>query len=170
MDKRWIYIIIIAIIGVGCLYFIAESSTIIGSANTDLDKFLLKVPDSFNIEKSTDTQIRLINRQSGERINILFLGTGSDVDDDIDNKIESLSKNTNITLLKNTTLKLKNTTVPCIYYEKSPNTSVNKVAFITKFDCKFSIECANFNDNESVDKNIKEISDTLKRDFKQKQD
>ena len=34
MDKRWIYIIIILLIGVTALFFIVQSSTTLGSAET----------------------------------------------------------------------------------------------------------------------------------------
>ena len=40
MDKRWIYIIIILLIGVTALFFIVESSTTLGSAETYVHKFI----------------------------------------------------------------------------------------------------------------------------------
>ena len=170
MDKRWIYIIIIAIAGIGCLYLTAESSNNIASANINVDKFIITVPQSFNIEKSGGDDIRLINRENGERINVAFLGKGTDIDQNMTDKINALSQNGNITVMETTTTKINNETVPIIYYEKLPNNSVNQVAFITKFDYKFSIECANFNDNATITHHIEFISDSLKKDFKHKQD
>ena len=170
MDKRWILIIIIAIIGIGCLYLIVESSNVVGSANSNIDKFIITIPDSFNIEKSTSDELRLINRANGERINIVYLGKGSDMNQNISDKMEALYENENITIMKNTKIKINNETLPSIYFEKLPNNSINQIAFLTKFNHKFSIECSNFKDNATIKEKIEQINETLKKDFKQKQD
>ena len=168
MDKRWIYIIIIAIVGIGCLYLIAGTSNNIASANINVNKFIITVPQSFNIEKSGENSAILINRDNWERISVTYLGKGTDMDDDIANKIDSLNEKGNITVMKTTTLNINNKTIPIIYYEKSPNNCANQVAFINKFDYKFSIECTDFEDNATMVNYIEFISDSLKKDFKHK--
>ena len=46
MDKRWIYILIILIIGVISANLIIGSSNTVGTANTNLDKFTVSLPHS----------------------------------------------------------------------------------------------------------------------------
>ena len=170
MDKRWIYIIIIAIAGIGCLYLISETSNNIASANINVNKFIITVPQTFNIEKSGGDDIRLINRENGERITVVYLGKGTDIDQKMEDKLDLLSKNGNITVMETTTTKINNKTIPIIYYEKLPANSVNQVAYINKFDYQFSIECSNFKNNATITDHIEFITGSLKKDFKHKQD
>ena len=81
MDKRWIYILIIAVIGITCLFFIAESSTTIGKATVKVGHYITTLPDSFNINKNGEEYAKLINRKTNERIFIKDLGKGNLIDD-----------------------------------------------------------------------------------------
>ena len=64
MDKRWIYFIIILVIGFSGLYYIVGTSTTVGSAIVGINSFTLTVPDSFNIENNDHGFASLINRQT----------------------------------------------------------------------------------------------------------
>ncbi len=169
MDKRWIYILIIAIIGVACGYYIVESSSSVGSANINVDTFVISVPDGFNINSHSGKYLSLINRNSLEMIQIKDLGRGNALKENISDKINNLSRNENVTFINETTYKIGNETYPSIYYEKIDDI-VDRVTFVSKYDHLFLIECHNFHDNQTIKENTQKVIDSLKPDYKQKQD
>ena len=77
MDRRWIYIIIIFIIGFAALFYIAESSTTVGSAVIGINTFTTSIPDDYNIENSQNDYATLIKRQTHEKIYIKDEGKGN---------------------------------------------------------------------------------------------
>lgn len=168
MDKRWIYIIIIAIIGIACLYLIVENTPELGSANVYIGKFTITLPNSFNIEKDGPGFNHLINRNTNEKIWVYDLGEGNLVKENLTYKLDKLGENDNITILEKTSIKLKNGTFPAIYYEKLPNNKISYVTFIQKYNHTFSIESKDYPDNDTLKSDLEFVIDTLKPDLKQK--
>ncbi|WP_407377827.1 hypothetical protein [Methanobrevibacter sp.] len=166
MDKRWIYIIIIFIIGCACLFIVAESSTTIGVANVNLGKFTISIPDSFNIDEDNAKFIRLINRNTGEKITIKDLGKDADINSSMQTELDKIKLNENISVIKETSYKYGNATLPGIYFELTDYS--NNEYYFKKLNHTFSIELSGFKDN-STD-HIDSIIDSLRRDPKQKQD
>lgn len=174
MDKKWIYIIIIFIIGISALYLIVDASTVLGSGNVNLNTYTVTLPDGFNIENNENGELSIINRNSGEKIIITDFGKISLNNPEIkkieSELIEEINKNENTTVYDEINLTIANKTVPCIYYETSPGDKVNHDIFITKYNHTFIIEGMNFKDNETFKENVNFIIDNLKPDPKQKQD
>ncbi len=168
MDKRWIYILIIFIIGVACLYFIVDSSTTVGKANIYLNTFTITVPSEYNIEDSGETQLQIVNKKTKERIIIKDLTKKKDIHTEMQDRLDALNANENITLIKNTTIVNKNQTYPSIYYEKVTGT-INRMTFFNNYKHGFSIECSNFHDNRTIEEHTLFIIDNLRPDYKQKQ-
>lgn len=168
MDKRWIYIFIIFIIGIVCLFFIVDSSTTVGKANINLDKFTLTLPSPYNIEENNGKYLEIYNKNTKEKIAIKDLGKKNNFSKDIGEKLSSLEGNGNITLVKNITVTCDNNSMPGIYYEKLPGT-INQVTFFTKYKHSFSIECYNFHDNATMKEDTLFLMENLRPDYKQKQ-
>lgn len=168
MDKRWIYILIILIIGVICLFFIVESSTTVGTANVNLDTFTLTMPSDYNIEDSNGGYLEIYNKNTREKLAIKDLGKKNNFSSEMGNKLSALEANENVTLIKNTTITCKNITAQSIYYEKVQGT-INRATYFNKYNHSFSIESYNFHDNSTMEKNIIFLMDNLRPDYKQKQ-
>lgn len=166
MDKRWIYILIIAIIGISCMFLIVESSTTIGKATVKVDNFLITIPDSFNIHNDGSDYADLINRKTNERILVKDLGKGDRIEEKMSEVYESYSNNESYYNVKNVTV---NDTIPTIYYEDYNNT-INQINFITKFNHTFSVKSSHFHDNATIEENAEFIIDSLVPNYKQKQD
>lgn len=166
MDKRWIFIIIIVICGIGCLYLIADASNTVGTANANVESFIITLPDNFNIKDSDNGMLELINRKTEEDILIACLKDypikkiSGEVYDEIENNTEN-------TVIKNETFKVGETSYPSVYYENS-NKEINRVVFIEKDDCTIVIECKKFSDKSTLDKDVKYVIDSLRPDYKQK--
>ncbi len=168
MDRRWIYILIIAIIGIICLFFIVESSTTIGSANVNINTFTSAIPDSYNIDEEGAKFLKIINRKTGEKIIITDLGKGDYIKTNISAKLDSLNAKEDVTLIKNTTVTAGEYKLPSIYFEA--NDKINQISYIKEYNHTFSIECRYFKDNATMAENVELILNGLKPDFKQKQD
>lgn len=163
MDRRWIYILIILIIGLTCLFYIAESSTTVGKATVKVSSFLFTVPDSFNIHNSGQTT-DLINRKTNERIFVDDLGKGVDIKENMTSVIKWLNDEGTYSNVKNITLY---DTIPTVYYEDS-NGTLNEISYATKYNHTFYIKCTHFHDNTTMQKNTKYVADTLEPNYKQK--
>lgn len=169
MDKRWIYILIIFIIGVTCAYLIVESSDTVGSANININKFTVTLPSEFNIDTKKDQYLLLIDRKTQEKIEIKDLGKGNDIDSNISYELYQLKDNANVTLINDSSLKIGNETFSSIYYEKIPDYT-NRITFVSKYDHLFSIDCKMFHDNQKIINDTQKIIDSIKPDYKQSQD
>lgn len=169
MDKRWIYIFIIAIIGLACAYLVIESSDNVGRANININKFTVTLPPEFNVDDQTSQYLIIIDRNSGKKIQIQDLGEGNSIDSNVSEKINKLESNENTTFIKNETIKIGNETLPFIYYERTPGIP-NCVIFTEKYGHIFSVECYNYTDNQTMKNDAQKVIDTIKPDYKQKQD
>ena len=168
MDKRWIYILIIFIIGVSALYIIASSSNTIGCATVDVNTFVITLPDSFNIDGTDGNSATLINRNNGEKLIVEDLGKGNFIDDMLLNYTKNSPNNGKHVKIENKTITHNNITIQTVYI--IDNNTINSTSYFIKFNHTFTIKANNFSDNESIDNNIKYIIDSLVRDYKQTQD
>lgn len=170
MDKRWIYIIIILIIGLSGLYYIVDTSTTVGSAIVGLNSFILSIPDSFNIEDTDHGYVSLANRQTNERIIIKDLGKSKSVDEIFEKELSAVVSSENVTIINNTTEKHNDITSKVVYYEKLPNHTFYKVMVFSKFNHTFLIKSINFKDVKSLNDITYFIIDNINLDHKKKQD
>lgn len=168
MDKRWIYIIIILIIGVSALYSIASSSNTIGSATLDVSTFVITLPDQFHIDQAENNMAALINRDTNEKLIITDSGKGDSVDSNIQDTMKKFKK-INSVEIENNTITYKNITIKTVYMIFDDGT-INSTTYFMKFNHTFNINANNFNDKESILDNIKFLIDSLERDYKQTQD
>lgn len=167
MDKRWLYILIILIIGISCMYLIVESSTTVGKATVKVNSFLVTVPDSFNIDGTGGHYAYLINRNTHESIYIHDVGKGNFIDKNMSEKWDmTINEPEKYMNLKNTTHK-KN--ISTMYYEDC-NGTLNQITFFTKYNHTFYIKSEHFHDNNTMQKSAKSVIDSLIPNYKQKQE
>lgn len=167
MDKRWIYILIILIIGISCLFLIVESSTTVGKATVKVNSFLVTVPDSFNIDSTGGRYAYLINRNTHESIYIYDLGKGNFINKNMSQKWDLISNdNENYKNVKNITHE-KN--ISTMYYEDC-NDTLNQITFLTKYKHTFYIKSEHFHDNYTMEKCVKSAIDSISPNYKQKQE
>ena len=168
MDKRWIYIIIILIIGISALYFIVSSSNTVGSAIVDVNKFLITLPDDFNIQDTDREYSILINRNTNAKIIIKDLGKGNSINERLQND-SSIYHDRNYMEIKNKSFTHDDVKIKEIYGIDEEN-NINSTAYFMKFNHTFNIKTNNFHDIETIDSNVEFIIDTLQIDYKQSQD
>lgn len=171
MDKRWIYILIIFIVGFVALFYIVESSTTVGSAIVAVDKYLTTVPDSYNIEKSDHNYANFINRETNERIMIESVGKGDLVEKRLNEELDKLQNNVNITKINITTEKCDDIIFSTVFYEKFNNSqNFNKIMVFEEFNHTFFVKATDFNNLDNLNEKAYFVIDALHQDFKKKQD
>lgn len=169
MDKRWIYVIIIFIIGFTAMLYIVDTSTTVGKAVVAVNTHLVTVPSSFNIEGNEYNYALLVNRQTKEHIFIKDLGKGDTIDENLKMEREDLESNENITKISFTTENHNKKVCQVINYETKDN-KYNKVLFFTQTHHTFKIKSTDFKDLKTLDKKTKFVIDTFKQDYKKTQD
>lgn len=171
MDKRWIFILIILIIGVTCLYFVADSSTTVGKANVKVNSFLITIPDSYNIDNTGGDYAQLINRNTNEIIKVIDMGKGDSVDDSSNKDMEILQDNESVSEVEKGAFKKDTESLPCIEYKiYDDENTTNQIVYFTKYNHTFKIKSTDIHDKNTLKENIKFIIDSLTPNFKQKQD
>lgn len=170
MDKKWIYILIILIIGAAALTFIVESSTTVGSAVIAVDTFTTTLPDHFNIEDSDRLHSTILNRATDEKIYIEALGKGNLTEKSFKEKLIDIQNDENATNINTTTDSYNNITLKNINYEKLPDNRLYKASFFMKYNHTFFILSKNYQDMNTLDKQAQFVIDTLQPDYKKSQD
>lgn len=169
MDRRWIYILIILIIGISALYCIASSSNNIGRAIVDVDKFVITIPDSFNIDETDKSTAALINRATNEKIGVTDWGKGNFINKIYQDEVTSAQNDEQIVKYENVTGFYHDIKIKTIYKTTS-NNKISSDTYFMKFNHTIEIEARDFHDKDSIEKNVHFIMDTLNKDYKQKQD
>ena len=167
MDKRWILILIIIIIACGCGYFIINSSTTVGNAIADVNKFTVTIPEGFSSGESASTSLLLIKKQSVEKIYIEDLGKKDIALDKYNSDAKKLSN-----IISNSTEKIEVITVYTLYYEDSSNSNSLNMSnsYLCTYGHTFLVKMTGFDNTDDMNKNLNFVAKTLKPDYKQSQD
>lgn len=169
MDKRWILIIIILIVGISSLYFIANDSMKIGKAINTIDNVIITLPTDFKMTEKTDSFAEISNRNNDNTIQIELIKQKNKAQQLMKDKLSEL-KSENVIDIKNTTQNISGLTVYTINYQNiTTDTPVNySVNFVNKLNKTFIITAFNYTDNTSQLNDITEVIKTIRLDFKVK--
>lgn len=170
MDKRWIYILIILIIGTAAMFYIVENSTTVGSATVAVGTYTATVPNDYNIFSSENDYVVVINRQTNEKIHLEDFGKGNSTEKNFEKQLSKIENDENVTDYNTTTETYNNFTFKSITYEKLPNNTINKVSLFMEFNHTFMIKSMNFKDPNTLESKSHFIIDSIKRDYKKTQD
>lgn len=127
MDKRWLVIILIFIIGAGGLYYIVGSSDTVGKAVTVCDEMTITLPSGFNILHKNTANITLLNHQN-ETLFIKIIGMDTNSHDEYLNRLDLLKENSAIEIEKTD----DNNEYHSIYYENIDTGNKSVVCFFDK--------------------------------------
>ncbi|WP_405270115.1 hypothetical protein [Methanobrevibacter sp.] len=171
MDKRWILILIILVVGGYWTFTVAESSTTVGDAITVVNKSVITLPDDFTIADSDKDSVDLIDKKDNRKIHIEDIGKGDLAYETFNREINSLSETSNIHLLKNSTLNAGNITIYKSDLENYTNDLKNvSIAYIYSSGHTFAIKFEGYPNENDLNKDLKFMVTTIAPDFKQAQD
>lgn len=171
MDKRWIAILVILLVGVTCMYLIIDSSNTVGSAIVDVNKSIVTMPDGFSKGDSDSNSVYLINKNTDESINIQDLGKTDVALDEFDNKFATLSHKYGIEELSNSSNVTKDNKVYTLCYKNTTENELYKsISYLYAFNHTFCIKMFNFDNTDKLNRDLYFIVDTIQPDYKKSQD
>lgn len=171
MDKRWILILIILIVGGYWTYTVADTSTTVGDAITVVNKSVITIPDDFSIVDSDKNSVDLIDEKNNKKIHIEDIGKGDIAFETFNHEINSLSESPDVHLIKNSTLNVGNMSIYKSDLQNLTNDLTNvSLAYIYSSGHTFSIKFEGYSDESELNKDLKFMVTTISPDFKQAQD
>lgn len=169
MDKRWIAILIIMIIGIGCGYFIAQHSSTIGHAIADVSKSTVSMPYGFSATPVGETGLKLENKNTKETIYIEDLGSGDNTKKSFEEKFEKISKAKNNKVIENTVITTPNgiKAYTAHYNDFNKEPSKNKsIAYFYTYGHTFYTKLTGFKDIDNTEEMMIFIIDSVQPDYK----
>ena len=169
MDKRWILIIIIAIIGLSSMYLIVDNSMTVGSAITTFSKTTITIPEGFSVEDTNNNLVTLYNKNNDERIEIYDFGKGNTVKEIKTNITSEILEEKNLTNITNRTFKLDHTEIDQTIL-KNGSKPCAVISYFYKYDHTYSIIMTGYDKVNTTTQDLDCIIYTLRPDYKQSQD
>ena len=170
MDKRWILILIILIVGCVCIYFIVDSSTTVGDAITVVNKSVITLPQDFTIGDDDKNSVELIDKNTHESIYIKDLGKGDKSFDCFKDELNSLNKNDEVNILSNSTVKIGDINTYKIDLQNLTSSENSTIAYIYTSNHTFTLKFYGYSNQNDLNNDLDFIVSTISPDFKQAQD
>ena len=169
MDKRYLVIIFILIFGCVNLYFIAINSDTIGTASVNFDKYVLSLPEGFDLYENHGDSIVLHNSKTGVYIAVYSVDSYNYTND-----LNHYKNDSRATVFSTGDINVDDTLVNSIFYkdfDKNNDRSFNYSKFyFTKENHPFVITVAGFdynNDKNSTVELLIDIVNSLRINSKQ---
>ena len=168
MDKRYLLIIVIILFSCINLYFISQTSDVVGSASVDVRNFTFSLPEGMNVLNTYGDHVELNSKTKGFYATIHVLKGNSYNFTQIIGSIQNKSENT---ILSNGTLDVNGVRVATVYYQSKSNGFVNNrsLSYFIKDNTKFNIALSTFdydNDRNMTIEFITYVVDTLRINHK----
>lgn len=157
MDKRWIIIFVIFLLGMSGLYFTANESYKIGDAISIIDNVIITLPQNFKIADKTPDQLTICDRSSDDTISVKLI---KDYKDAYNLMKTDMSKND-----ENSDFKVSDIKV----FEIKDKTTGNSTYYFNKFNKTFIIKSENYNNVDKENSDVNYIIDSIRIDFKVKE-
>ena len=169
MDKRWILIIIIAIIGLSSMYLIVDESMTVGSAITTFSKTTITIPEGFSVEDTNNNLVTLYNKNNNEKIEIYDFGKGNTIKEMQTNITSEILEEEGLNNVTNRTINLEDTEISQTILKNGSNSKV-VISYFYKYNHTYSIIMTGYKKLNTTTQDLDCILYTLRPDYKQSQD
>ena len=169
MDKRWILIIIIAIIGLSSMYLIVDESMTVGSAITTFSKTTITIPEGFSVEDTSNNLLTLYNKNNNEKIEIYDFGKGNTIKEMQTNITSEILEEEGLNNVTNRTINLEDTEISQTILKNGSNSKV-VISYFYKYNHTYSIIMTGYKKLNTTTQDLDCIIYTLRPDYKQSQD
>ncbi len=164
MDKRWIGIIVILIIGLFAMYLIVDNSTSVGNACTIVGDESVTVPPGLKIGNTNALSVTLYNPSNNDTIHIKFIGKGDTTLKEYKKCLNALKQNSKVNNIKDE----KNNNTYIIHYNNLTSKDPNEMrVFVAKNNRTISMKFIKYTDTDKQKQDMDFIVKTLKHDYKQ---
>ena len=165
MDKRWIGIIIILLVGLSAMFLIVESSNTVGHALAVVGDLSVTIPNGFKVGETSANDASMANSEGGT-IFLKYISKGKNSLRYFEGNLTDLKNNSNITVLDYSS----NGTIHTIKYV-NPNSKYENhnetLVFFEKEGRTLSMKLVKYTHFEHQDEDINFIINNIKIDYKQ---
>lgn len=173
MNKYWIYIIILLILGVSCLSLIVNNSDTVGSASQSVGHVIVSVPPDFSVYSSDSDSVSLVSSK-GYKIAFSELQNGRSSEKSFNNRVDELNKTAGETILKKGVLNVSNIPVYTVFYHSDKNEEHNElnssISYFEQYNHTYFLRIWGFNYVDDYDETIQYITiilGNMREDYKQ---
>lgn len=159
MDKKWIGIIIILIIGLSAMYYIVTTSNTVGNAVTVIDDVTITLPPGYKILGTHTEDTTLLNEGNNNTIYLKCVGNGDICKDTIKKEVKYIKKSADMEVVKTTDNSVVSQNV-------TSGENVTVMCF-EKWDRTIFMKLSKFNNQQELEKDSQFIIDNIKPDYKQ---
>ncbi|WP_458455326.1 hypothetical protein [Methanobrevibacter sp.] len=154
------------------MYYIASTSTTVGTAIADINKTTISMPEGFSKGSSDDGSLELINKNNDENIYLKDLGKLDSSKDAFDKKIKSLKTAGDVTINGNKTNVFNNVSTYTVYYTNSSDSDAynRSMSYVYCAGHTFYIKMAGYTDIDKLNSDLEYIVSTMQPDYKKSQD
>ena len=168
MDKRWIFIIAVLIIGLGSMYLIVDNSTSVGNAIASVDQVIVTIPPGFTNFQTHEDSVNVENKYTQEKLYFKSIAKGDHALEKFNKTLADWESDENVIITNESTMKINNVTAYVIYYQ---NTSSGEPidymrAYFYDYDTTFLVIMWNFENVERGNSNLKFIVENIYPDYK----
>lgn len=157
MDKKWLGILVILLVGIGCMYIIVEHSPTVGKAVTVVDEMTITLPSGFNILKEAKKSVDLMDH-GNHTANVTIIGLGDTTTKRYDSALKSLEKNDEIKVQS------KNETIKTIKYKNLTSDNEYSLTYFERDNRTVQLKMDIYDDWQN---DWKFITETVQHNFKQ---
>lgn len=173
MDKRWLLILIILILGTSCSYVIVNNSLTVGSASQSVGHAIISIPPDFTTYSSDSNSVSLVS-SNGHKIEFAEIQNNDTAEKLHDYRISTFNKTKEIHTLQDGVVHVGDTDVYTIYYHADKTDSQDEInsslSYFDKFDHTYFIRVWGFDyekDYNTTMDYITLISTNIRLDYKQ---
>ena len=166
MDRRWIGILIILIVGLSAMYLIVDNSNTVVNAISVIGDVSVTLPPGYKTGATHATDFSMYNPSNENTIFVNFLEMGNHSQKYYKKNLTALKNNPDITVYDYSS----NGTVHTIHYN-DPNSKYKNhnetLVFFEKVNRTLSMRLVKFDSFSDQNDEIPFIMDNVKKDFKQ---
>lgn len=169
MNKQYLVIIIILIMGLTSLYFISINSDVVGSASISVNKYIFSSPEGFVLDYSKSNEVAL---HSSSEENLSMYVTIIDDSNYFPSFLDWLENNSDYTILSKGSIKVNDIDVDTVYNRHKLNNNLSNncsIFYFNKYGTNFKLEITGFNYDTDRNKTMNFLIDvvtSLKPDYK----
>lgn len=160
MDKRYLLIIIILIMGLTSLFFISSNSDMVGSASVNMRDFIFSLPEGFILDHSDKDSVTLYN----EKDNLYMYFQVVDDSNTYDSLLNWMNNSSSYVILSKGSIKINDIDVDTVYnkhYYDNNQYSNSSVFYFNMYDTNLKVEITGFDYDKDRNQTIDILVDLI---------
>lgn len=163
MDRRWIAIIAILILGLSGMYYATVISPTVGNAITTVNDIIVTLPLGFELEENDIDFATIYDKNKDESFFIQYLADGNQSLKEYKKAVKFFKNNDTVEIIGNES----DDGVHTLFYKDLSNNRSYSASYFCKFDRTLLVKMGTSDDVKNHKGDLKYIIDNMRPDYKQ---